>query len=102
MGFKILYFSVYVSLFLNYTLCAFVRGCVCVCLCASVCACVHVSLCCTLIGLDRLGKVTSLPDCLGPPPPEVKEEGRTERLLLDAVKETDLLSSATIITPSPV
>lgn len=35
-----------------------------VCLCVSVCACVHMSLCCTLIGHDRLGKVTSLPDCL--------------------------------------
>lgn len=61
MGFKILYYSVYVSLFLNYSVCMCVYVCVYVCLSAPP---MLVSLCGTLIGLDRLRKVTSLPDCL--------------------------------------
>lgn len=64
MGFKILYYSVYISLFLNYSVHIYVYTVVCVCVCTAVCSLVHVSLCWTIIVLDRLGKVTSLPDCV--------------------------------------
>lgn len=82
------------------------RVCLCVCVFGPVCACVHVSLCRTLIGLDGLGKVTSLPDFLDFPQRSNKwarlKRGSVlrRRRRISALKYR--LSTATMITPSPV
>lgn len=106
MGFKISYFSVYIRLFLNYSVCVCMRR-VCVCVCVRLSApCVRTRLPRrTLIGLDGLGKVTSLPDCVDFPPERSNRTGRSETLLHAAVRRKPKICSsalAAMITPSPL
>lgn len=80
-------------------------ACVFACVCPRL-VCARVPPCRTLIGLDGLGKVTSLPDCVDFPPPR----GQTQRagvkrcstLRWKGNQRSALCSRSAMITPSPL